>query len=314
MMTKAIAPTLRRRRAMAIGIVLSALGGVVGGQTRDDLGARVSYAPSADVEVRSDIVYARYGDRELRLDLYLPAQRGPEPIPGIVAVRGGGWRVGDKEGFAAIASALAERGIAAASIEYRVSGEASWPAAMNDTKAAVRWLRANAPTYGIDPDALGAIGGSAGAHLVALLATTHRMDELDGEGGNEDESNRIQAAVAMAVPSDLRLFASAGADGRGGGVATFVGAGFDEQSELWSLVSPIDQVHAKAAPLLLVHSETDRVVPFEHSVSLQRRYAEEGVPVVLVPIEDAPHAFWNGSRWFDETMDRAAGFFKQHLR
>ncbi|MEE2777510.1 MAG: alpha/beta hydrolase [Acidobacteriota bacterium] len=266
-------------------------------QDEDSLGERVRYVPGGDVEVGSDIVYARYGERELRLDLYLPTDRGARPIPGIVVVRGGGWRIGDKEGFAAIASALASRGLAT----------------VNDVKAAVRWMRANAASHDIDPDALGAIGGSAGAHLVAILATTHRMDKLDGEGGHPDESNRIQAAVAMAIPSDLTAFA-ADASGRASeAMARFLGASHADDPDLWTLASPLSHVHAKAAPLLLIHSDADRTVLHEQSVSLRARYEEMGVVAELVTIEGAPHAFWNWVRWFDSSMDRAAGFFQRHL-
>lgn len=277
-----------------------------------DAGERVRYEPSDDVTVARDVTYARYGSRELLADLYLPAKRGPDPIPGIVVIRGGGgWRVGDKDGFAAIAARLASRGLAAACIEYRVSGEATFPAAVNDTKAAVRWLRANAAAHGIDPDALGAIGGSAGAHLVALLATTHRMDELDGEGGNPGASNRIQAAVAMAVPSDLTDFADSSA--ASSPLRRFLGASLEEDRDLWVLASPITHVHAGAAPILLVHSDADETVPYGQSVALQEGYTETGVPAELVKIEGAPHAFWNSTRWFDDVMDRSVTFFKKHL-
>jgi acetyl esterase/lipase len=134
-------------------------------------GPLVVYEPTDKVKVISDIVYAQYEQgRTLKLDLYLPRDRPSQPIPGIIVIRGGGWLTGDKEGFAFIASRLAESGFAAASIEYRTSQEAPFPAAVDDVKAATRWMRANAKTYGINDKALGAIGGSAGAHLAVFLA------------------------------------------------------------------------------------------------------------------------------------------------
>ncbi|MHC5028565.1 MAG: alpha/beta hydrolase fold domain-containing protein [Planctomycetota bacterium] len=275
---------------------------------------RVRYEPTDEVIVVRDVVYATYEGRDLLLDLYLPAERGAAPIPGIVVIRGGGWRVGDKGSFATIASALARRGLAAASIEYRASGEARFPAAINDTKAAVRWMRANAAEYGIDPRALGAIGGSAGAHLAAYLATTHRMDELDGEGGNPDESNRIQAVVAMALPADFTMDLAAQSEGESNAPREFLGVSYRENPDLWALASPLSHVHAGAAPALLIHSNADSVVPIRQSVRFEEAYEKAGVAVELVTIEGAPHAFWNFTRWFDETMDRAAGFFREHPR
>src|SRR5262245_12625609 len=146
-----------------------------------------------------DVVYADYGARQLKLDLYRPPEslQTRVVVPGIIVVRGGAFRVGDKIFFGYIAGALAMEGFAAASIEYRTSDEAIFPAAVHDAKAAVRWMRAHAGEYGIDPDAIGAIGGSAGAYLVAMLGTTSGVRELEGTGGNPQTSSDVQAVVAM---------------------------------------------------------------------------------------------------------------------
>ena len=262
-----------------------------------------------------DITYAAYGDRELLLDLYLPAKRGEEPVPGIVVIRGGGWRRGDKDGFAHLAGYLAANGLAAICIEYRASPEATWPAAVNDTKAAVRWLRAHADEYGIAPRAVGVIGGSSGAHLAALLAVTHRMDELDGEGGNPDESNRVQAVVGLATPADfVPADGAAPPQNPNDSVAAFLDSTYQENPELWALASPITHVHAGAAPILLIHSDADQVVAHEQSVRLAESYRQAGATVELVTIEGAPHAFWGRNRpWHDEALDRAVTFFREQL-
>lgn len=152
-----------------------------------------------------DVVYAEYGQRRLKLDVYLPPksdQRGA--VPGVVVVRGGAWRYGDKEFFGYIAGRLAMEGFVAASIEYRTSDEARFPAAVQDVKAAVRWMRAHAVAYGVNPDTIGAIGGSAGAHLVAMLATSGGVMELEGGGGNSAMSSDVQAVVAMACGCNLQ--------------------------------------------------------------------------------------------------------------
>ena len=156
-----------------------------------------------NVERTADIVYATYGDRQLRLDLYMPKPKPAGLIPGIVVIRGGGWRQGDKNGFASIAAGLAAKGLAAACIEYRVLPDVTIADAVNDTKAAVRWMRAEGKHYGIQTDAIGAIGGSAGGHLVALLATSYKVSKLEGNGGHAGVSSRIQAVVPMAPVVDF---------------------------------------------------------------------------------------------------------------
>src|SRR4029077_5650098 len=128
--------------------------------------------------------------RKVMLDLYLPKEPGSAKIPCIVVIHGGGWGTGDKTRFAAIAARLAEQGFAAACIGYRLLPEVEFPAPVVDCKAAVRWVRANAAQHGIDPDRIGAIGGSAGGHLVAMLGTSASVNELEGEGGNPGVSSR----------------------------------------------------------------------------------------------------------------------------
>src|SRR5690606_12661879 len=115
----------------------------------------------------------------------------------------GGWRNGDKSKFRALAQQLAARGFVTMAIEYRLAGEARFPAAIHDCNAAVRYLRANAEKYRVDPQRIGALGGSAGAHLVGLMAAAPHVEALQGEGGNPGVSSEIQAAVVMAGPMDL---------------------------------------------------------------------------------------------------------------
>jgi pectinesterase len=222
-------------------------------------------------------------------------------------VRGGGWRQGDKEAFGFIAGQLAKEGFAAASIEYRTSSEAKFPAAIHDVKAAVRWMRANARLHGINPDAIGAIGGSAGGHLVALLGTSGRLKDLEGSGGNAVTSSQVQAVVAMACVCTMDV-------GSGGAVAEFVGTPLSAHADAVKLASPVTHVSRTSSPLLLLHSKTDPVVPYAMSVDIHRLYQSTGVPVSLETIE-APqtHAFWNQSKYFPDTMRLAVAFLRRHL-
>lgn len=290
---------------------------VLGGMFTTGAYAQILGAPAAaafpvptNVQVIRDVPYAQYGDRQLKLDMYLPpdskSQRG---IPGVLVVRGGGWRAGDKEAFGFIAGQLAKEGFVAASVEYRTVNESPLPAAVFDVKAAVRWMRAHAPTYGIDPTAIGAIGGSAGAHLVALLATSGGIEDLEGAGGNGTTSSLVQAVVAMACPCEFESSTNAPA------IRDLFGALTpDGYRHALRLASPAAHVSKQAAPLLLLHSRSDPVVPFQQSLAMQERYRREDATVTLKEV-DAPgsHAFWNDARYFPATISAAVEHLRRYL-
>jgi acetyl esterase/lipase len=290
--------------AVTVGIVcrMSGQQALEGGNA-----ARNAFPVPATVRVVHDLVYAEYGERRLKLDLYLPSESGKRgATPAVIVVRGGGWRSGDKEAFGFIAGQLAKEGFVAASIEYRTSAEARFPAAVQDVKAAVRWMRAHASAYAVNPMAIGAIGGSAGAHLVVMLATSGGVKDLEGAGGNTTTSSEVQAVVAMACVCNMNM--------KGTAVAEFIGAPLEAHAAEIKAASPITYVSKRSAPLLLLHSQTDPVVPFEQSVEIERLYRSVGAPAVLKAI-DAPrtHAFWNDTRYFPETIKHAIEFFRKHL-
>ncbi|MBS1824447.1 MAG: alpha/beta hydrolase [Acidobacteria bacterium] len=242
------------------------------------------------VAVQRDIVYATYGEKQLRLDLYRPKSKSSQSIPGIIVIRGGGWRSGDKNGFGAIAAGLAERGFAAASIEYRVLPEFTLNDCVNDVKAAVRWMRAEAKTYHINPDAIGAIGGSAGGHLAALLGASAKATDLDGPGGHANTSSRVQAVVAMAGVFDFSAM-----PGR--------------SNEFPAKLAPLTHLGKDAPPFLLIHSDADKTVPIAQSQQMLDRCRRQGTKAELITINGAPHAFWNMPTWHKETIEHAARFF-----
>jgi acetyl esterase/lipase len=262
----------------------------------DPEGQALRRALPASVKVERDIVYARYGAREVKLDLYLPKQPASGKIPCIVVVHGGGWRSGDKARFAHIAGALAEQGFAAACIGYRLLPEVEFPAPILDCKAAVRWVRAHAAQHGLDPDRIGAIGGSAGGHLVAMLGTSDAVAALEGNGGNAGVSSRVQAVVAMATPADM----------------TRMGDRQNLNADLAKLISPVTQVSKNAAPVLLLHGTKDALVPMAQSELLIEKYRQAGAKAELVKIDGGVHAFWNGAH-FDQTMQLAVKFFRTNL-
>ncbi|HYO46281.1 MAG TPA: alpha/beta hydrolase, partial [Gemmatimonadota bacterium] len=267
-------------------------------------GARVRYRPSDRVRVVPGAVFARYGSRSLRLDLYLPAEE-VGAVPGVVVIRGGGWTVNDRAESAHVAAALAERGVAAATIEYRTADEAPFPAAVQDVKAAVRWMRANATTYGIDPDAIGTLGGSSGGHMALLAGVTDGDVAFEGAGGHADVSSRVQAVVAMAAPTDPRRLDAGGRRT----VGRFLRATPSQDPERWARASPVSHVDAGDPPVLLLHSRADEAVLPEQSTRFAALYRAAGAEAEVVLIPDAPHPFWNYAPWFAQTMDRAAAFF-----
>ena len=264
---------------------------------------RVQYHPSPRVRVVPAIVFARYGKRALRLDLYLPID-SKEAVPGVIVIRGGGWMVNDRKESAQVASALAERGVAAASIEYRTADEAAFPAALQDVKAAIRWMRANAKLYGISPDVIGTLGGSSGGHM-ALLAGISNDHDLEGKGGNNNVSSRVQAVVAMATPTDLLRLDAGGRSV----VARFLHASPAQDPKLWARASPINHINAGGPSVLLLHGTADENVLPEQSETFAELYRRAGGQVELVLLPKGPHPFWNYTPWFEDTMNRAAAFF-----
>jgi acetyl esterase/lipase len=302
-------------RQPAIVLALCAIAGlyVLAFHGRSPWGERAdaNFVRPADVRVDDELVYARYGQRAMHLDLYRPAKPPRHPIPAVVVMRGGGWQHGDSKGFAFIAAALAQAGFAAACIQYRTSQEAPFPAAVQDAKAAVRWLRANASAYRIDPDSIGAIGGSAGAHLAAMLATSDAAADLEGDGGNAGVSSRISAAVAMAPAVDfvdLTPYPKVALTA----IEPFFGAPLEQHLDARRRGSPAGYVTQDAAPLLLIHSDVDPGPPYGQSLLMTEKYRAAGAHAELLTIPGGPHDPWNYQRGFPLIMERAIAFLKGH--
>lgn len=292
---------------------LPAFAGFRSAEEYDSMGNVVKYQPSSDVERIADINYAQYDSRKLLLDLYLPKPKGKTPIPCIVVIRGGGWLEGDKNGYAPHSAYLAKKGFAAACIEYRTSQEAPFPAAVNDVKAAVRWVRANASKHGIDPNKIGAMGGSAGGHLTLMLGTTDDVPEFEGNGGNPGVSSRVQAIVAMAPAGVLEFLGHTAAE-KIGSTAKFLGKRWIGNQMLWQKASPINYIDPDSAPALIIHSFVDIAVPYESSIRLMNLYEMAGVDAACHFFTIAYHTFWFYDTYFDNTMELASDFFEKKLK
>lgn len=267
-------------------------------------------------KVKADLVYAQGGGRPLRLDLFLPVS-GEGPFPAVVYIHGGAWRSGDKSHFWPQAAHMAREGFVGACIEYRLSREAKFPAAVKDAKAAIRWLRANASRYHIDPAKIGVAGESAGGHLAAMLGTTSHIPAFEGDGGNASYSSQVQAVAAFNPVSDLVSFgkrmSGSGREQRNP-IYRFLGVTYRDDPKLWANASPLAHVSSESAPFLFLHGTDDQVVPYQQSVAMLEKLKEAGLHAEILIAEGAGHTFYNRSPWLKPTLKRMEQFFKKVLR
>jgi acetyl esterase/lipase len=239
------------------------------------------------MKIIRDIPYVPGGHARQRLDLYLPAKStGVRPL--LVWVHGGGWQGGSKEGVDAKRALAA--GYALASVEYRLSQHAVYPAQIEDCKAAVRWLRAHATEYELDPARVGAWGASAGGHLVALLGTTGQTREFD-TGENLDQSSAVQCVVNWFGPSDFLHWGerSAGFEEAETAVSRLLGGLVKNKRDLARRASPVSFVSKESAPFLILHGDQDSLVPLQQSTVLHEALQKAGVPSQLVVLPGAKH-------------------------
>lgn len=250
----------------------------------------------------ADLTYARHGARCLKLDLYLPsAAAGGLPL--VVMVHGGGWAGGYRSEFVALALGLARRGYASATISYRLSGEAQYPAAVDDVQAAVSWLREHAAEYGLDPRRYALAGGSAGGQLASLAGVT-------GQGGsavqaivNIDGLSDFTAPAALANEDDPRKNPSA--------AGRWFGGRYAEKEALWRAASPIQYVRPGMPPILFIGSAVPRFSVGRDEMVEKMKAAGVASQVVLLP--DTPHSFWMFDPWLQPTVDATAGFLDRQL-
>lgn len=231
----------------------------------------------ANAAIQRDLVYKRVNSAVLTLDLYCP-EKVSGPLPVIVWIHGGGWRRGGKKQCPAIG--MVHDGYAVASIDYRLTSTAPFPAQIEDCKAAVRWLRANAAKYNLDADRVGVWGVSAGGHLAALLGTSGGVPELEGSGDNMQYSSRVQAVCDVAGPADLLAMTNLGPK-RTFAIEGLLGGPLEKDKAKAIAASPIHYVSKDDPPFLIVHGEGDRVIPVEQSQRFYEELRKAGVNATL---------------------------------
>ena len=277
--------------------------------------AVISFCGCSGIVKELDVPYGKADGQELLLDVYRPGAKSASLRPAVIIVHGGAWQAGDKSEGRDLGNALAKMGYVAFSINYRLAGEKGnhWPAQLDDTQRAVRWIRANAAKYGIDPERLGALGGSAGGHIVACLGTMDTRDNSDA--ALAAYSSRPQCVVMLAGPTDLtedlRPKVKQG-EWCNEQIKILLGGTPQELPEVANGASPLYHVDAQSKPALIFQGKTDEIVPVDHGERFDAALKKAGVESKLI--------IHKGGHGFDDEEDisifikETSAFLKKHLQ
>jgi acetyl esterase/lipase len=270
--------------------------------------ARGDEPPPPKVTAENDLVYTKAGETELKLDMARPAE-GDGPFPAVLVIHGGGWRGGSKDQMRGALLDFARRGYVAVSPQYRFCPKDTFPAQVHDVKAAVRWVKAHAKDYKIDPDHLGAVGFSAGGHLSMMLGVTGPDDGLEGEAPGGSPSTKIQAVVNYFGPTDLG--ASDFPEVTRRLIGDFLGAAPDANSEA-AKASPLTYVTHDDAPTLTFQGTKDPLVPYSQATKLTDALTAKGVPGRVELLIGAGHGWVGGD--LERTKAETYLFFDKYLK
>lgn len=264
--------------------------------------------------IEKGVQYGEADGKPLLLDLAYPTETpgmpAPEKMPAVIDVHGGGWTLGERDIGRGLMLPL--NGFFYASIDYRLSQEAKFPAQIHDVKAAIRWLRAHADHYNVDPDRIGLRGGSAGGHLISLAGVTGDQPELEGDCGWPGYSTVVQAIAAENPVTDFRVSAQEypWLHEPGNYVEQLFGKSIADCPDLLQIASPMAYDMRGAPPIMLLHGTDDTDVVFSQSEKFYNALVEAGVPATLVAFEGGDHVLMGYSvqRW-----EHSMRFFKKHL-
>lgn len=273
------------------------------------------------VKLVRDVVYIDGGDEAQKLDVYVPEKPSDKPLPLIVHIHGGGWMGGSK--FPCPVANMAQRGYVVASVEYRFSQKAVFPAQIQDCQAAIRWLRAKHKEYNLDPDHVGVVGGSAGGHLSALVGTAGGKKAFPMIGGNEDQSDRVQCVCDIFGPTNFATVMKQADDDKNvrnifkfntpsDPYSSLIGVSLNSDKAKTDAVSPIHYVSNDSPPMLILHGTHDTLVPYAQSEELAVALKAKGVPVWLQTLPNAGHG---GPAFGKPTvLSLMVNFFDKHLQ
>ena len=273
------------------------------------------------VKLIRDVAYIEGGDEAQKLDMYLPEKQSDKLLPLIVHIHGGGWMGGSK--FPCPVANMAQRGYVVASVEYRFSQKAVFPAQIQDCQAAIRWLRSKHKEYNIDADHVGVVGGSAGGHLSALVGTAGGKKAFPMIGGNEDQSDRVQCVCDIFGPTNFATVMKQAEDDRNvrnifkfntpsDPYSSLIGVSLNADKGKTDAVSPIHYVSEESPPMLILHGTHDTLVPYAQSEELTVALKAKGVPVWLQTLPNAGH----GGPAFAKpaVLNLMVNFFDRHLQ
>ncbi|MBA3937706.1 MAG: alpha/beta hydrolase [Planctomycetes bacterium] len=269
--------------------------------------AEAAAAPATGATFTAGIEYANPADQHLKLDLAMPVGAGP--FPAVICIHGGGFRAGTREGYDGFCKTLAAAGYVAATITYRLAPAHPFPAAVQDCKAAVRWLRAHAAEYHVDPARIGATGDSAGGHLALFLGVTAGLKQFEGQE-NLDQSSAVTCVVDRYGPSDFTRVYGKSVDAAEV-LPLFFGGDLKTRLHEHIVGSPLSWITPDAAPTLCIHGTADPYVPFEQSVWAVERFLACGVQAELLTIPGGKHGF--GGADAEKAQQGALAFFAAHL-
>ncbi len=262
------------------------------------------------VVFETGIEFTNPDNQHLKLDMARPKE-GNGPFPAILCIHGGGFRAGTREGYDGLCIKLAEKGYVAVTVTYRLAPKYPFPAAIHDSKAAVRWLRANAERYKIDSERIGVTGGSAGGHLAQFLGVTGDVKEFEGDGGNPTQSSKVACVVNVYGPSDFTKSYGKSVDAAEV-LPLFLGGNLEKARPLHIKASPLYWVTPNAAPTLCIHGTEDKYVAHEQAVWLVDKLKAANVEAELLLLEGAGHGFKGKDA---ETAEKALmAFFGKQLK
>lgn len=263
-----------------------------------------------EIVLQPNLTYGEVAGTELKLDLAMP-KAGNGPFPAVVFLHGEGWKAGNRQQMSHFVEGMAGLGYVAVAVEYRLVPTARFPAQVEDCKASIRWLRANAATYRVDPDRIGVVGFSAGGHLASMLGVAGKKDGLEGAGGNGHLSSRVQAVVTFFGPTDFST-RDWSRDLEAEVIVPFLGGSSADVPDAYKRASPINYVTKDAPPFLLFHGMEDKLVPVDQSIVFAEKLKSVGVPTQLVVFQGEGHGFTDATN--QKAMQQMLDFLDQRLQ
>jgi acetyl esterase/lipase len=264
-------------------------------------------APSADNFSRTNAVqYAQGKSGGLLADMYIP--KGAGPFPAIVFIHGGGWTSGDRTQMTRVIEVLASHGYTGMAIDYDLSPGVHFPVALHECKEAIRWLRAHAADYHVDPQRIAVAGSSAGGELAALGALTNGDPQYEGDGASKEFPSTVKAAVLYNAVLDLTAFPPSHDS-----IPKYIGGPCSAQKTLCSEASPQFHIGASLPPIFIGHGNADKDVPYSQFTTFVASYEKANGPVTEFTAEQGPHTYWSKPQWFQPNVDMTLTFLQKHL-